>query len=184
MKIVELELYQFAELSDKAKERARDWWRRYDDFDDDSTLSDAKAIAALIGIGACEIQYSGFASQGDGASFTGIYNYKPDALQTVIAYAPQDTKLHAIVSDIVAAGQETQIAIIRDNNCRYSHEYTMTISDGPNAMLDALRAFARWIYRQLESAYDYQNSNEYIDDVLAINEYWFDVAGNRNTLGD
>lgn len=46
------------------------------------------------------IYYSGFWSQGDGACFEGTYRYKKGALKTVKEYAPQDTTLHQIVTDL------------------------------------------------------------------------------------
>lgn len=91
-------VYTYAELSDKAKEKARDayreghldyeWW--------DSVYEDAVDMAAEIGIeigtrrGGKQpaIFFSGFSSQGDGACFEGTYRYKKGALKALQSAAP------------------------------------------------------------------------------------------------
>jgi hypothetical protein len=78
MRIKETKVYQFAELSDAAKEKAREWYRQgnWDDsFWSELTLSDLKETAKLLGIDADHIDFSGFWSQGDGACFVGRYSY-------------------------------------------------------------------------------------------------------------
>jgi hypothetical protein len=40
-----------------------------------------------------------------------------------------------------------------------------------------MRDFADWIYRQLESEYDYANSDESVDENILCNEYEFDENG-------
>jgi hypothetical protein len=50
-RIKEITLYQFDELSDKAKDKARDWYRYGFTFDDDGcSLEPAIAAAPLLGI--------------------------------------------------------------------------------------------------------------------------------------
>ena len=44
---------------------------------------------------------------------------------------------------------------------------------------DALRDFARWIYRQLDAENDYRNSDEYVDDCIVANDYEFYEGGRR-----
>jgi hypothetical protein len=75
-------------------------------------------------------------------------------------------------------------------NGRYSHEMTMEVDvthreyrkvkrDDEEEVIDCLRDFARWIYRQLEAEYGYQNSDEVVDETIIINAYEFDEDGNR-----
>lgn len=63
----------FNDLDDRAKERARDWYRRgaldYEWWD--STEDYWKDWLVRAGFSDPEIAFSGFSSQGDGASFTG-----------------------------------------------------------------------------------------------------------------
>ena len=84
--IVETELFAFDELSDAAKEKAREWYRQGNLDDDwwDTVYSDFLAICEILGIvlktrpvklmgggirGKPCVYFRGFCSQGDGASF-------------------------------------------------------------------------------------------------------------------
>jgi hypothetical protein len=95
-------VYTFAELSDRAKEKARDdfregqldyeWW--------DAVYTDAVDMAALMGIEintkhkgtSPAIYFSGFSSQGDGACFEGSYRYRKGALKALQSAAPAGYK--------------------------------------------------------------------------------------------
>ena len=91
-------VYTYAELSDAAKEKARDNYREGNlDYDWwESVYTDAIELAAVMGIeigvrrGGKEpaIFFSGFCSQGDGACFEGTYRYKKGALKDLEATAP------------------------------------------------------------------------------------------------
>ena len=112
-------VFQFSELSDRAKEKARDWWRSCADQDTDNSciFEDAAKCAQLIGIDIRQspvklmgggtryeptIYYSGFSSQGDGACFEGSYSYAKGAAKAIREHAPQDTVLHGIADELQA----------------------------------------------------------------------------------
>lgn len=101
-------IYPFDELSDAAKEKARDWYRSTPSDDWwDSVYEDAIRMAEILGI---EIDYriygisrtggqthrepkiwfSGFSSQGDGACWEGSYRYKKGAAKAIAKEAPAD----------------------------------------------------------------------------------------------
>jgi hypothetical protein len=120
MRTVETKIFTFNELSESAKEVAREWWRQCENEDSSSqefVYDDAAAIAELFGLDIrtrpvklmggwtrydpC-IYYSGFSSQGDGACFEGTYRYRKGALKAVKEYAPQDETLHGIVAQLQA----------------------------------------------------------------------------------
>lgn len=121
MRTQEQTLYMFNELSDKAKERARDCYRREGNLDYDwweAVYEDATNIARLMGIDLetkrvklmdgttrydPSIYFSGFCSQGDGARFEGSYTYAKGALKAVKKYAPKDETLHRIALDLQRA---------------------------------------------------------------------------------
>lgn len=108
--------FKFSELSDRAKEHARNEYRYGDGLADEwweFTYEDADAIARMMGIeidrrmvrthGGTKqeiaIGFSGFCSQGDGAHFEGIWTPVPDphaSLTAVMEHAPQDARLHEI----------------------------------------------------------------------------------------
>ena len=118
-RIVSKTVYSFSELSDSAKERARDWWRDCEnqDFDTSCVFEDAVKCAELIGItikhhpvklmnGTTRydpsIYYEGFCVQGSGACFDGSYAYVKGAAKAIRQHAPQDEKLHAIADSLQA----------------------------------------------------------------------------------
>jgi hypothetical protein len=47
------------------------------------------------------------------------------------------------------------------------------------AVTEALRDLARWLYRQLEAEYDHLTSDEAVDEGIIINEYTFTEGGRR-----
>lgn len=84
MKEVIVKAYEFDELSDSAKEKAREWFRSVScdyNFWSEYTLEEAEEQAALMGIDitnnkdsrGAHIYWSGFSSQGDGACFEGTW---------------------------------------------------------------------------------------------------------------
>ena len=88
-------VYTFEELSDSAKEKARDWWRTCIDSNDvDVGVEDAVNMAALLGIEVntrkwtnsygfsgeeAKVYWSVSGCQGDGACFEGYYSYRKGA---------------------------------------------------------------------------------------------------------
>jgi hypothetical protein len=64
--------FQLAQLEDRAKERARNWYREASTGDSwwEYTLDEWKKELEDMGFDGVDINFSGFASQGDGASFT------------------------------------------------------------------------------------------------------------------
>lgn len=226
----ETTVYTFAELSDKAKEKARDWYREAsqgDTYFSEHVIEDAVRIGELFGltidtethtsIGGYEtidgetkwnpskkktwtspaVHFSGFSSQGDGASFEGTYEYKPGGLAVVMDYAPQDKKLHDIVATLENIGLGVCFDITTSGS--YSHSGCMSFElrdqydtegelinveemfsrDTIEQAQEALKAFADWIYENLEAEYNYQNSAEYIDETIEANEYEFTEHGER-----
>jgi len=96
--------FAFSALSPRARQRALDKCRDVDVEYDwwDGVYEDAACRAALLGINidtyppksgrvGPTIYFSGFWSQGDGASFVGWYNPKPDALKLIKAECNDET---------------------------------------------------------------------------------------------
>jgi hypothetical protein len=191
MKTQEIQLYTFDELSDRAKEKARDWWRNGLDFDHESIFDDAKEVGERMGIDIDDINYSGFSSQGDGASFVGSYRFAPKAKAAVKKYAPKDQDLARIVNTLTTVQAQNKnkiVADVRRTDRRYSHEGTVAIDvsrtddkdvseDDVDNVQDALREFMIWIYRRLQDHYDYEMLDETVDENLIANEYDFHADG-------
>lgn len=194
----EVKVYQFDELSDDAKEKAREWYRDggFDYEWWDSVEYDFKEICKLIGITDVKIYFSGFSSQGDGACFEGRYSYEKGNVKKLMEYAPLDTELHRIVKELQAVQRKTfyQLTATVKHSGHYYHENCTDIrvynadfgcndydatKEQEDAIKELLRDLMRWLYRTLEKEYDYLNSNEQVDDTIRANEYEFTEDGKR-----
>jgi hypothetical protein len=205
--VIEKTVFKFEELSDRAKEKAREWWRscEAEDFDASCTCEDAATIAEILGIDLrtraaqllgggtryepC-IWYSGFYSQGNGACFEGSYSYAKGAAKRIRAHAPQDSELRRIADEL----QDLQRRAFYRLSARMAqrgygyHSGCMTVdvdlSEGDatreqeEALTQLMRDFADWIYAQLRSQYEYVMSDENVNESIKINEYEFDEDGN------
>lgn len=138
----------------------------------ESVFEDAKRIGALMGWDIDDIAFSGFWSQGDGASFTGTLGYTKGCARAVREYTPSDTVLH----DIAARWQALQkrcfyqlYGSVTRSHHRYSHEHTVSVEcedsrdswrelpqGADDDAADIARDLMHWIYRQLEREYEYQ----------------------------
>ncbi len=145
-RIIETTVYELAELSEAAKERARAWYRGhcmehdwhefvYDDF---QTVCGLLGVTLrtrpvpLMGGGTREkpcVWFRGFWSQGDGASFEGAYEYAAGASRAIRAHAPKDPELHGIADALQGIQRRNFYQLTADirQRGRYCHEYTMRI---------------------------------------------------------
>jgi hypothetical protein len=54
------------------------------------------------------------------------------------------------------------------------------LPEGADATVtESLRDFADWIYRQLETEYEWRMADEQVDYAITANEYTFDESGRR-----
>ena len=140
------------------------------------------------------IWFSGFSSQGDGACYEADYAFAKDAPRRIRAHAPKDGELHAIADLLLKLQRRNfyQLSASIAHSGRYHHEYSMRIEversgprdqrmtdDAEEGVAEALRDLARWLYRQLERAYDYAVSDASVDETILANEYTFTAAGRR-----
>ena len=197
MRTAKIEVYRFNELNEPAKGRAREWYRTncldYDWWD--CVYGDAKTIAGKMGIDIDNIYFSGFWSQGDGASFTGDYRYAKGAFKRIKAWAPEDKELHRIAEGIQCLQKQyfysLRASITRGAGSNYySHSGTMHVDvwdsrrsmyadlgDAEDDLADLMRSFADWIYQQLREEYEFLVSNEQVDEAICANEYEFTEDG-------
>lgn len=214
-RVIEKTVFEFHELSNRAKQSARQdyvdrgmvvdyGWHEYmfDDF-----VKCAACLGVEINfdsrhtIGNKTIQhpciyFSGFCSQGDGASFAGSYHPKIDAIEAVLAYAPRDTELQTFAEQLTALQMRVQLkhdkkveAYITCSG-HYSHSNSMNVdvsvvggNESDHAfereeheLANIMRSFADWMYAKLEAEHDYQHSDEAIDEQLADHEFDEDGA--------
>lgn len=145
--IIETTVYQIDELSDEAREKARDWYRQggfdyewyefvYDDFERICEIIgvELRTVAVrLYGGGTRQkpcIWFSGFWSQGDGACFEGDYSYAKGSCAAIRAYAPKDEALHRIADALADIQRRNffQLSARAAHRGRYYHEFSMAIS--------------------------------------------------------
>ena len=199
-------VYKFDELDERAKERARDWYRQgaFDYEWWDCTFDDAKQCLKLAGFDVDNIYFSGFSSQGDGACFGGSWRAsgaKP--VKAMKAHAPQDKDLHEIAAaarTVAKACPDASMSV--KHRGHYYHEMCTEFSvylgeddvertaaewdakgkadaEREEAIIEFSRDAMRWIYRQLEREHDYMNADEQVDESIRCNEYEFDADGRR-----
>jgi len=186
------ELFTFDELSDKAKETAisrnREWNTEHNEWWD-GTVRDFVNIAKLMGIETdCSlIQFSGFSSQGDGASFTGQWECAPGGGAAVRDYAPADTDLHEI-ADTLAGFAGVRGQLVRRNS-NYSHANTVDVDctdaetgypvadEVEREVTHGLRGLMDWLYRTLEKESEYLESDEQVAESLHANNCEFTADG-------
>ena len=205
MRTIETVVYQYDELSPEAQENARDWFLKDFEFEADFVLEDAARVAALLGIefdihtvdlyggGTRQepnISWSGFSTYGDGACFEGRYAYAPGSVEAVKAYAPLDKELHSIAQQLqdVQKHHTYKLTTQCQHHEHYYHSGCMDVvvedsreidvsAEAEDAVTEALRAFADWIYSQLQAEYHYQVSPDNVEESIRVNAYEFTADG-------
>ena len=177
-------LYQFGELSDKAKQRALerlcyvnvdfDWW--------EFTYDTIQKAGECLGI-ACTVE--GFdLGRGSHVALSGKYTYRKNWRATLRAEFGGDT-----LAALVEIGEELQSAQRRAfyragidlSPVHHGTAYTVYSKFGAyvtDDLTDALRSFEHWALTLLCREYEYLISEEAIKETIEANEYEFDEAGN------
>lgn len=194
METIAINAYTFSELSDKAKDKARQYYHDVfmsDGFWHESVLEDAKEVGRILGFDIDNIDFSGFSSQGDGASWIGDYRYAKGAPAKVAAHTGKDAELARIANGLqdIQCRNFYQLTASISKSGRYSHSHTMRadvedrsnpyrdVSDVEEDLLGLFRDFADWIYSNLEKEYEHQTSDEAIAETLEANEVLFTADG-------
>ena len=155
MRTATVELYQFNELSDEAKERAREWWRDGLDY---PWWSDAKASIMQF----CD--HFGVMVQG-----WSIGAYEPAWIETNAANENfRGIKLKAINREAMPTGYCLDCALWQT----FYDEFKRTGS-ALYAFNEAIDAAVKGVREDME----YQYSDESVDEMLTINEYEFTENG-------
>ncbi len=197
MRIVETKVYKYEELSDSAKERAREWYLEnglcYDWWDD--SYEDFCRVAEILGIEIStrrdgktpEIYFTGFYCQGSGSSFNGTYRYAKGAVAKIKQYAPQDEELHRIAESLQAVQSRhfyklrASIKTRRDDSIRvevwHGDDQYRDIGNAEDKVRDLMNDFNDWMFKRLQDEYEYLTSDEQVAESIIANEYEFDEDG-------
>ena len=153
MRTIEVTLYQYDELpDDKARERARQWWRDASVGDNDFAefpLNDARDWLQAFGFDISRkdgFSWSGFWSQGDGASFVGTFDAarfdsaavatlrdeRPAMYKTtdgIFSTCASNAAWHAFADRVagIVASAPTMTASLTVGNSHYCHAHTVRI---------------------------------------------------------
>lgn len=196
---VDFEVFSYDELGAEAKKKAYELWAEgqcTDNYWYDSVYESVETLFNLFGITLDDkgnkhwrrpsIYFSGFFSQGDGASFTGTYRYKKGWKEAVKAEFPTlDLKALSAMNSITSAmsryfySPEFTISA----NGYYCHSGTMSIDqshyddksvaqEDEREILSGFRKLADYVYSMLEKEYYYQTSEDcFLETDARENEY-------------
>lgn len=167
MKEITIKTFKFNELSDSAKEKAREWYRLGNDGDDfwsECSLEEAEQQGILLGITFKERQrknmkgeplpgkpciwFSGFWSQGDGACFEGTWRargVKADEVADGWGEDPATTEIKRIAdvfSDVARKFPNASFTVIHRGH--YNNEYctSFDVESGVDKM--SITELERW----------------------------------------
>jgi len=124
-KVIEVEVYKYGELSESAQQKAREWYIEGMDYDWwDSVYEMAIEDGKEKGFYIDKIYFSGFYSQGDGASWIG----QVDVRQWLETNVPDSIGVSAWCQ-LIQENVVTMHCKVTANNSHYCHESTMQFDD-------------------------------------------------------
>ena len=183
--------YSFDELSEQVQQRVIDKVREWDDL----FLFDEECIIECFQerhphIHNMDIRYSGFYSQGDGASFTGyigaewvINNLLSDELKTIVRdldcafernsgmYCHENT-VSTQLEDVTWADHIEENDRLRESLLEQHYD------DIANVIEEYRLDLCHKLYGVLEQGYEHCYSDENIKELILANDYLFDIDGN------
>ena len=193
------DVFTFDELPENVQDKVvTDFQDINVDFEDwhDFVLEDFKEELGKLGWQDVDTSYTGFWSQGDGASWSGrLHSTEVPGFIKMMGWK----KYNPLALAINKGKVESHFAIIKYGH--YSHEYTMHTEycefynlDMPDNsklltkleelyeqlerdILEWARDKARELYRKLEDEYTYLTSNESVIECIKANEYEFTIDG-------
>ena len=211
MKTIQLNLYEFAELEEIAKQKAIEahryinvdyrWW----DFIYDDFISICQTIG--ITVDKATIFFRGFYSQGDGSGYVAEINL-PVLLDSIATQKWKDCAPKLELDLAVPEIDRRVIKLIRESkldtapqithphrsyyvkaalneNLPYSFHGYPQIEKQLDLLEDGLIKIAetlnRFLYKSLESEYEYQTTDQAVAGALEDSEYWFTADGKKAT---
>ncbi len=203
-----IELFEYSELSDSAKETARQWWiEAMDSSDFEFTIDDFVTIAGLMGVEVAtrahktmggtmrnfpEVFYNLGYSQSDYAAFEATYRYAKGGAAKVRQHAPQDEKLHAIALALQSAqakagyratasiGENRGGLTVEVEEAPFEREaYDKWRENVEEPIKEAMRDLASWLYQRIREEHEYLTSDEQVAEAMESNGYTFRENGER-----
>ena len=169
------EVFTFAELSAKAQAKAIETFseREGEYWSGEYASAEFKKKLEALGFEDVDTQYSGFYSQGDGASFTSS-SFDIRKVMKAIGIASLFKSFYSIVKTQDIQGRVYRIP------CNYAHECTIKVDfpeymgyskqegDVARALTEYVRGLSKSFYNSLETEYDYacseENARQYLEE--------------------
>jgi len=191
-------IYKFEELSKDSQNKAingfrnsehylsYDWW--------EYTIDYWKASLNLLGFKNTEVRFSGFWSQGDGASFTCDYINKEEIINTIIMsdlcsvstaenYLKKFNNAESFLFEFHFCIEKSSSRYVHENTCFVNYEnggseYWSNIADELTISIESLRLIlCDKIYKDLKNEYEYLMSRAAIIEHIGANDYEFTSDG-------
>ena len=175
-----IETYGIEELEGRAKENALEWLREGLDYEwYDSVFEDAQKCASILGLEIDNIYFD----FDNGACFNGSFSYAKGWKKALKAYAPIDTELLRIGQELQKIQKPFLYSLSGTIDCNDRHKTTKAVfhwSDNnmpEDDLSQAFTDFASWIYKQLQTEYDWITSEKGLIENAQANGYQFDEFG-------
>ena len=125
---IEITAYKFDELPDTAKDRARSYYIEHWMTDDwyQCTIDYMKEEGVKYGFRIDDIRFTGFYSQGDGASWSGAVRLSEWIASKPTTYQEQPTT--QIILALINEGWIDEQIMVSFSSSRYAHENTMDVN--------------------------------------------------------
>lgn len=189
---------KYHELSEEAKEKAREWMRacvESDNYWSEGVITDWEQILGCLGFLDVDIFWSGFWSQGDGACFAGSWRERDVDYAKLVEHVGEEKaeeygKFFHEMNALFDVGAIDSHYVSLSHVGLYYHEHSVrfgfdipdedggrTVPDFEEDFKEACQGLMRKIYKNLEEEYEYQLSDEAIEETIECNEYDFNEEG-------
>jgi hypothetical protein len=198
--IVEVKVYKFEELNDKAKEVAREWMRDADAQDSFQSEAITDSFTYWLDeekLPSDDIRWSLSCCQGDGVAFYGTVD-----LEEYLTKNKLRTKYRSLIKYNKDYGIKVEIEKSQSFH-RYDHWNTMRIEvnqedfnhdptpqmyslmgDLEKHLRDKCIAMSSHLETKGYEQLDYNRSDEVVDESINANEYDFEECGRRTTIAE
>ena len=183
MRSVKINLYQFDELNEETKKKVLEKFRyinvEWDWYE--PVYEGFKEIVSEYGIEIDDMNFSGFYSQGDGASFTGeISDFKKFAEKTGLEKLARFSK---VIEENLVMKIKRYSSNYYHSGSVYADVYGSYVShpaiENPieGKLREVKEELCEKLYRILEEEYDYLTSDEVVKETIIANGYEFTEGG-------
>ncbi len=182
-------VYKFEELSDRAKEKARDWYRSMpNDFWSEAVTEDMLGFAKALGFDDKAKLY--WELNPDDAMIDGSWGAQRFDAKKCADFGGEEEKKLIATFQTLAKEQvwgHARIKMGRSVSNGYSldastedEEATAEIEEAfSSAVTEAIGDLFHYIAKTISAEYEYVNSDEQVDESIQANEYEFNEEGER-----